>query len=48
MSIIKIRNLKKAFGDQVVLKDINLDVLEGEVVCLIGSSGSERVRCFVA
>lgn len=48
MSIIKIRNLKKAFGDQVVLKDINLDVLEGEVVCLIGSSGSGKstlLRC---
>ena len=38
MPIIKIRNLKKHSGDQVVLKDINLDVLEGEVVCLIGSS----------
>ncbi|MGI6767571.1 MAG: amino acid ABC transporter ATP-binding protein [Bacilli bacterium] len=48
MPIIKIRNLKKAFGDQVVLKDINLDVLEGEVVCLIGSSGSGKstlLRC---
>lgn len=48
MAIIEIRNLRKAFGDHVVLKDINLQVEEGEVICLIGSSGSGKstlLRC---
>ncbi len=48
MSIIEIKNLKKSFGDNVVLKDINLEVNEREVLCLIGSSGSGKstlLRC---
>jgi putative lysine transport system ATP-binding protein len=43
-----IKNLKKSFGNQEVLKDINLQISEGEVVCLIGSSGSGKstlLRC---
>lgn len=46
--IIEIKNIKKSFGDLSVLKDINLDVHEGEVVTLIGSSGSGKttlLRC---
>lgn len=48
MAIIEVRNLKKAFGKNTVLKDINLDVQEGEVVCIIGPSGSGKstfLRC---
>lgn len=48
MSLIEVRNLKKAFGKHVVLKSINLDVEEGEVVCIIGPSGSGKstfLRC---
>ena len=43
-----IEHLSKKFGDLEVLKDINLDVNEGEVVCIIGPSGSGKstfLRC---
>ncbi|WKY47410.1 amino acid ABC transporter ATP-binding protein [Eubacteriaceae bacterium ES3] len=46
--MIKINNLHKYFGDLEVLKGINLEVEESEVVCLIGSSGSGKstlLRC---
>lgn len=46
--LMDIINLKKSFGQQEVLKDINLQISEGEVVCLIGSSGSGKstlLRC---
>ncbi|KMK66705.1 putative 2-aminoethylphosphonate ABC transporter ATP-binding protein [Puniceibacterium sp. IMCC21224] len=36
---LRIRNLWKAFGDFVALKDINLDVASGEFVCFLGPSG---------
>jgi len=42
MSMIRIKNLHKSFGDVEVLKGINLTVNESEVVCLIGSSGSGK------
>lgn len=47
-NILEIRNLRKEFGDNVVLKDINFSVKKGEVVCLIGASGSGKstlLRC---
>ena len=49
--IIKVSNLKKHFGDLEVLKDISLDISEGEVVCVIGPSGSGKstfLRCLNA
>lgn len=45
---IVVKNLKKTFGHLEVLKDINMEVEEGEVVCLIGPSGSGKstfLRC---
>lgn len=47
-SLIKVSNLSKNFGDLEVLKDINLEVSEGEVICIIGPSGSGKstlLRC---
>ena len=37
--ILKIEHLKKHFGSNQVLVDVNLDVYKGEVVCIIGQSG---------
>ena len=38
-TIIKIENLSKAFGEKVVLDNINLDIKRGEFVTLLGPSG---------
>ena len=46
--MIKVNHLSKKFGNLEVLKDINLDINEGEVVCIIGPSGSGKstfLRC---
>ena len=45
---VKAEGLQKSFGDLKVLKHIDLEVHEGEVVCLIGPSGSVKstfLRC---
>ena len=46
--VIELRHLEKSFGDHEVLKDINLTVNKGEVISVIGSSGSGKstmLRC---
>lgn len=46
--MIEVRNLKKTFGDNNVLKGINEHISEGEVVAIIGPSGSGKstfLRC---
>lgn len=51
MGKVIIKNLKKSFGDLEVLKDINLEVKEQEVICIIGASGSGKstlLRCINA
>ncbi|MDP3050965.1 MAG: ATP-binding cassette domain-containing protein, partial [Eubacteriales bacterium] len=46
--MIEVNNLTKNFGSLVVLKGITCRISEGEVVCMIGSSGSGKstfLRC---
>jgi polar amino acid transport system ATP-binding protein len=46
--MVELRGLTKAFGEHVVLRDIDLSVARGEVVCIIGPSGSGKstmLRC---
>ena len=40
MKLLELTNIRKSFGDLEVLKDISLTVKEGEVVSIIGPSGS--------
>ena len=48
MSLLEVKNLKKSFDDNVVLKDISLNVEKGEVLAINGPSGSGKstlLRC---
>ncbi|MFQ6848240.1 MAG: ATP-binding cassette domain-containing protein, partial [Clostridium perfringens] len=46
--MIKVKNLKKSYKNLEVLKDVNIEVKQGEVVVIIGPSGSGKstfLRC---
>ena len=46
--IVSIKDVHKSFGDLEVLKGVSLDVMKGEVICVIGPSGSGKstlIRC---
>lgn len=46
--MINVKKLNKSFGDLHVLKDVDINVKESDVVCLIGASGSGKstlLRC---
>ena len=46
--VLEVKGLKKSFGENEVLKDINFSVNRGDVTCIIGSSGSGKstmLRC---
>jgi polar amino acid transport system ATP-binding protein len=48
MSAVEVHGLHKSFGDEEVLRGIDLSVEEHQVVCLIGASGSGKstlLRC---
>lgn len=46
--MIRVKNLSKHFGDLVVLKDVNVEIAKGEVISVIGPSGTGKstfLRC---
>lgn len=51
MPVLRVEHVRKEYGDHVVLKDISLDVEQGEVIVIIGPSGcgkSTFLRCINA
>ena len=47
-ALLRIRGLRKSYGGRPVLRSVDLDVAEHQVVCLIGGSGSGKstlLRC---
>jgi phospholipid/cholesterol/gamma-HCH transport system ATP-binding protein len=48
--VIQIRNLKKSFGENNVLRDFNIDLQEGENLVVLGKSGSGKsvlIKCII-
>lgn len=46
--LLQVKNVEKSFGDNQVLKDVNLSVNKGDVVVILGPSGSGKttfLRC---
>ncbi|GAB2866730.1 amino acid ABC transporter ATP-binding protein [Nocardioides pacificus] len=46
--LLEVRDLRKSYGERVVLSDVSLTVRQHDVICLIGSSGSGKstlLRC---
>ena len=46
--IVALKNVRKSFGTLEVLKGVSIDVMKGEVICIIGPSGSGKstlIRC---
>ena len=51
LPIVSLKDVHKSFGPLEVLKGISMDVMKGEVVCIIGPSGSGKstlIRCINA
>ena len=49
--IVSIKDVHKSFGQLEVLKGVSMDVMKGEVICIIGPSGSGKstlIRCINA
>ncbi|MBU0632509.1 ATP-binding cassette domain-containing protein [bacterium] len=40
--LIKVRNLDVIYGEKIVLKSINLNIRQGEIVCFVGPSGAGK------
>ena len=48
--VIEIHNLKKSFGEQEVLKDVSLNLMNGENLAVLGKSGTGKsvlIKCIV-
>lgn len=41
-SVLELRNVRKSFGKQVVLDDINLTIHQGDIYGLIGRNGAGK------
>lgn len=46
MELLKIKNAEKVYSDNIVWKNLNLVLTEGEIVGLIGANGSGKTTLF--
>ena len=42
MAYIEIRNITKSYGEREILKDISFDINEGEIISIVGPSGTGK------
>ncbi len=42
MSILSVKNLEKRFGDNIILQNVNAEIAKGEVISIIGPSGTGK------
>src|SRR5450756_1767281 len=46
--LVRLKDVRKTFGPLVVLNGVSMDVMKGQVICIIGPSGSGKstlLRC---
>ena len=41
-AILQFKNIEKKYNDKAIIKDFNLEIEQGEFLCMIGSSGSGK------
>ena len=46
MSILEVQNVRKNYGEQIVIQNIDLHLEDGELVCLLGVSGVGKTTLF--
>lgn len=40
--MLELKNISKSFGDKVILNNLNLEVKDGEILCIVGQSGGGK------
>lgn len=46
--MLELKNISKSFGNKVILNNLNLEVKDGEILCIVGQSGGGKttlLRC---
>jgi len=46
MALLEVKNLNSGYGDVQVLRDVSMEINEGEIVALLGSNGAGKTTLF--